>query len=592
MRKWITAAIPVVVIAAVVALAVAGAPGEESMPSEPDGGSAATERFLSTYLDGDGRVVRHDEGDDTVSEGQAYALLLTAEAGDEARFDRVWAWTHRNLQRPDGLFAWRWQDGRITDDNPAPDADLDIVTALVAAGNRFDRQELVDEARRIADAVIRHETTTVDGRLTLVAGPWARADRVVNPSYLARCDYDDLAEVTGDDRWRQLGDDGLDQLQGLIDAGLPPDWATVGSGGRLQPIAAPDRLQAPGRYGLDAARIAPRLAACPEGQELAARLWDRLRTLDDGGSGIAYSLDGEALDTARHPLGLIGAAGAALAAGESAEARQLLSRAERLDRRQPTYYGAAWLALGDTLVDVPTDDQGAAASPSVQLVASYRPAAATRAAQPAPTTLPTTVVPNAQATTTTTVPTTTTPPATTTPTAPTTTAPPATATPSTSATATTTPGTGGSTTSTATSTTTSGTAVTTTTRAGATADASDTTSGASEGRGSTSDSTTSRTDEEHDPSTGNGGSRPATPDGSTSEAHAEAGDLSLGEPRIGPSRQRGTPEERTRRRTGAVTMAGFGGIIALGVALGLRERGQLRRQARVPAAAAPVAPSG
>ena len=129
--------------------------GERSVA--PDGSTAA-DRFLSGYVDGDGRVVRHDEGGDTVSEGQAYALLVATTVGDEARFDQVWTWTRANLQRSDGLFAWRWAEGAISDASPATDADVDIARALAMAGDRFDRPELTDEARRVAAAVLEHET--------------------------------------------------------------------------------------------------------------------------------------------------------------------------------------------------------------------------------------------------------------------------------------------------------------------------------------------------------------------------------------------------------------------------------------------------
>ena len=42
----------------------------------------------------------------------------------------------------------------------------------------------------------------------------------------------------------------------------------------------------------------------------------------------------------------LAAAGATDAAGEGAAREGLLASAEDLDRRFPTYYGAAWVALG------------------------------------------------------------------------------------------------------------------------------------------------------------------------------------------------------------------------------------------------------
>ena len=43
---------------------------------------------------------------------------------------------------------------------------------------------------------------------------------------------------------------------------------------------------------------------------------------------------------------LVAAAGAAHAAGHSGRSAELLDAAASLNRVQPTYYGAAWVALG------------------------------------------------------------------------------------------------------------------------------------------------------------------------------------------------------------------------------------------------------
>ena len=58
-------------------------PVAESTVSPQDSANA----FLEDWVDDDGRVVRRDQGDDTVSEGQAYGLLIAAGAGDEETFD-------------------------------------------------------------------------------------------------------------------------------------------------------------------------------------------------------------------------------------------------------------------------------------------------------------------------------------------------------------------------------------------------------------------------------------------------------------------------------------------------------------------------
>lgn len=107
--------------------------------------------------------------------------------------------------------------------------------------------------------------------------------------------------------------------------------------GRLLPVAAADQRDGPGRYGLDAARIPARLPVCSGGREVAARLWLRLQALDGQGAALAYSLDGRPLADQEHAVGLVGAAGAAEAAGDRVAAGRLLARAGELEREHPTY---------------------------------------------------------------------------------------------------------------------------------------------------------------------------------------------------------------------------------------------------------------
>ena len=548
MRRPTGVLVAMAVVAAVaVALALAVGRGGDGDPDEPSGTAAAgpaTERFLSTYVDGDGRVVRRDQGGDTVSEGQAYALLLTAALGDEERFARVWSWTRDNLQRDDGLFAWRWQEGRVVDESPAADADVDIASALASGADRFDDEGLRDEARRVAAAVLDHETATVDGAPVLVAGPWAVEDRVVNPSYGARCDYAALAALSGDSRWRALGDGAVGQLGALVDDGLPPDWAVVDDRGAARPIAAPDRRHEPGSYGLDAARIPARMSACDEGREVAARLWDQLRPLDEDGAAVAYSLAGEAQASDRHPVGLVGAAGAARAAGDPGEADRLYAAAAELERRHPTYYGAAWLALGEVILGLGTDHEGGETAPRLigggrleVVVVNQTEPTTTVAGQTHPTTSDTT-------------------------------APPTTAEPPPTTGGTTPPTTGGTTPPTtaggSTGTTTAGGSTGTTTAGGSTGTTTPGGTGTSDPRSPTT-SPSSVPEDGEQTETGVGGdlSSPTGVPGAELQADPTAGASSPGEP--------------ARRRTGAIALAGLGGTVALAVALGLRERAYLLR---------------
>jgi endoglucanase len=82
-------------------------------------------RAARQYVLPDGRVTRPDQGNDTVSEGQAYGLLLAEAAGKPAVFGRIWRWTQVHLQLPSGLFAYHANSaGRVISTQPASDADL------------------------------------------------------------------------------------------------------------------------------------------------------------------------------------------------------------------------------------------------------------------------------------------------------------------------------------------------------------------------------------------------------------------------------------------------------------------------------------
>lgn len=298
-------------------------PPAAARPAAPDPARA----FLARYVDRDGRVVRRDQGGDTVSEGQAYALLLSVATGDRARFARVWRWTTRHLQRDDGLLSWHWRDGSVVDPQPASDADLDAARALTIAARRFARPAYGRAARRIVRGLRRH--VIADG--IFLAGPWARGERWTNPSYAspraARTLHLTAADGRGARRFMATGR-------------LPPDWTR---GGR--PVGAPASDQPP-RYGYDAVRVPVRLAeSCRRAdRRAAARLWPLLAR--DAGR-LPRALDGPPVPQADlHPVALVGAAGAAHAAGARADARRLLALAARRDREQPTYYGAAWVALG------------------------------------------------------------------------------------------------------------------------------------------------------------------------------------------------------------------------------------------------------
>jgi endoglucanase len=321
------------------ACASSSAPPAQRSGPRPHLAAQAADRFLSGYVTGDGRIIRHDQGGDIVSEGQAYGMLIAELAGRPAVARTIWSWTSRHLGRPDGLFAWHATGaGRIEDPQSATDADILMAYALLRSRGAG-APAMHRAGRRVARAVLAREAASLpDGSRLPVAGPWAAAlpAPVANPSYLMPGVFRALALLTGDRRWTQAAAASVRLVRGLTGDGrkLPPDWAVL-TAGRL--VAAPQ----PGggadiRYGLDAARVPLWFAGgCDaEADRLAAAWWPKLRTAA-GGS----------------PVQILAAAAAATAAGDGVAAGRLRSRAATVAAGTPTYYGDAWAALGPAVLN-------------------------------------------------------------------------------------------------------------------------------------------------------------------------------------------------------------------------------------------------
>jgi endo-1,4-beta-D-glucanase Y len=376
MTKKTKALLAAVVVAAVavtagIALLVVGAPG--GAPDRTAGGPAASsdpgtgdstpdartatqigEDFLDEWVDDDGRVVRRDQGDDTVSEGQAYGMLVAAAVGDEDRFAAIWGWTKEELVRQDGLLAWRWADGAVVDDMPASDADVDAARALVLAGASFDRPAWTAEGVELGSHVLDEMTAVTDVGRILLPGPWAAgsAPWSYNPSYAAPAAFAQLGVASGDPRWAELEQGSRAVTTRVLTAtALPSDWAQVQQDGTVVPLPSADGSSGTVQYSYDAGRLALRYAeSCdPADVALAARLapvLQRYRELP-----MQLDLGGQSLGDDKSPLAYAARAAALASAGDRDAAAADLIRSDALAQSTPTYYGAAWAALAALQLD-------------------------------------------------------------------------------------------------------------------------------------------------------------------------------------------------------------------------------------------------
>ncbi|TIH39318.1 class F sortase [Subtercola vilae] len=335
--------------------APAPAPTTTAAPTGVAGANQVATRFLTEYVDS-GRVVRRDQGSDTVSEGQAYGMLLAVGVNDKATFDSIWSWTQTNLQRPDGLMAWNWKDGKVVDSEPASDADLDMARALVEAGTKFSDPALIASGDKLGGLILDKLTvTTATGRI-LLPGLWAAASSpyAYNPSYASPAAFSELGASSGDPRWAELSAGSRAVTTTLLTkSALPPDWAQVHADGTVDQMPAPrgDSSANTVEYSYDAARLPIRYAeSCdPADTALAAKLVSTLSRSDPLKAQL--DLGGTATTTDTNPVSYAARAAAYAAAAQPDKSDADLATADTLDQTTPTYYGAAWTALSMQLLE-------------------------------------------------------------------------------------------------------------------------------------------------------------------------------------------------------------------------------------------------
>ena len=273
---------------------------------------AASRRFLKHYVNRDGRVVRVDQGGDTVGEGQAYGMLMAAAIGDKKRFNLIWDWTQKNLVRPDGLISFLWQNRHIVDPQAASDADLDASRALLLAGCRFHQPAFKQQALRIGSAILRVEvgSASFQGAPVLTAGPWAITPPppTINVSYFSPASFARCVPPPATRR----GVHWPSSSRAITSKLMPTDGHGCRRTGRISRATTSCRSATraravPPQFGFDAVRTLIRMAEDPNplGREIAARAWPVFENQVPTNIGIDYTLSRSADRT----LGASGGAG-------------------------------------------------------------------------------------------------------------------------------------------------------------------------------------------------------------------------------------------------------------------------------------------
>ncbi len=220
--------------------------------------SSLWKSYCAAFMDNQIRVIDHDAGDRTTSEGQAYAMFFALVANDRPRFDGLLRWTEGNLASGDlatHLPAWLWGKGPnnkwgVLDGNSASDADVWIAYSLLEAGAAWKEPRYTATGAALAKRIAAEETAQIPAFGTALL-PGAKGFHNgdvyrLNASYVPLQIFLGLAHEQPDGPWRQIANQIPAVVQGSSPNGFASDWAEFRPGKGLTPVS-------PGSY--DAIRV-------------------------------------------------------------------------------------------------------------------------------------------------------------------------------------------------------------------------------------------------------------------------------------------------------------------------------------------------
>lgn len=206
--------------------------------------------YVAGFMDDQVRVIDHDAGDRTTSEGQAYGMFFSLVANDRSRFDGLLRWTEKNLASGDlsaHLPAWLWGCGKdnqwgVLDSNSAADADLWISYALLEAGEAWNEPRYTNLGLALAHRIATQEVIQVPGVGTILApGPTGfqhGGSYRLNASYIPLQLILGLAHRMPDLPWTKVAAATPTLVRYSAPHGFVSDWTELNTAGEIQ--AAPD----------------------------------------------------------------------------------------------------------------------------------------------------------------------------------------------------------------------------------------------------------------------------------------------------------------------------------------------------------------
>src|SRR5947208_5505350 len=219
--------------------------------------SSLWKSYCAAFMDNQIRVIDHDAGDRTTSEGQAYAMFFALVANDRSRFDGLVHWTETNLASGDlatHLPSWLWWRGRndnwgVPDSNSASDADVWMAYTLLQAGKAWNEQHYTSLGTALAKRIAAEEVVQIPGFGTALlpgAKGFHKGDSYrLNASYVPLQLFICLGRELPDGPWQQIAAQIPALVSGSALQGFASDWVEFkpGKGFTPSPLGSYDAIR-------------------------------------------------------------------------------------------------------------------------------------------------------------------------------------------------------------------------------------------------------------------------------------------------------------------------------------------------------------
>jgi endo-1,4-beta-D-glucanase Y len=230
--------------------------------------------WKAAFFDGT-KVIRPENGNDTVSEGIGYGMLIGVFMDDQPMFDTLWGYAKSHFDGK-GLMTWcipSGGSGSCSGSGSATDGDEDMAYALLMASKQWSGGTYASDASTLISNIFKGE---VNGNI-LEGGDGFNNANELDPSYFAPSYYRAFAAVDSGHDWMGVLSECYSILSNAQGSdGLVPNWVNT-SGAGISNVDSTHGIY----FGYDACRIPFRIGldVCLNGSSAPAEAQNYVRLI-------------------------------------------------------------------------------------------------------------------------------------------------------------------------------------------------------------------------------------------------------------------------------------------------------------------------